>query len=226
MANNIGVDSEKGVYMIEERNMDVWNSEYETRGTGKIIPMTNNNVANNKMIQHGKTPLPKFYGGLSNTFYYKGFDLNILLNFAGGHWLMNGIYADCDQMDSNSNAIKDLIGNSWEKPGDIAKYPQVMSGESYYYDNDGNLSETRTQFTRVEHTTRFLQRGDFIRLRNIQLGYTLPKSVLNRVKLSNVRLFVGGSNLFTITGFDGLDPETVDDLPIARSFNFGVSLNL
>lgn len=127
MANNIGVDSEKGVYMIEERNMDVWNSEYETRGTGKIIPMTNNNVANNKMIQHGKTPLPKFYGGLSNTFYYKGFDLNILLNFAGGHWLMNGIYADCDQMDSNSNAIKDLIGNSWEKPGDIAKYPQVMS---------------------------------------------------------------------------------------------------
>lgn len=101
-----------------------------------------------------------------------------------------------------------------------------MSGESYYYDNDGNLSETRTQFTRVEHTTRFLQRGDFIRLRNIQLGYTLPKSVLNRVKLSNVRLFVGGSNLFTITGFDGLDPETVDDLPIARSFNFGVSLNL
>lgn len=58
--------------------MDVWNSEYETRGTGKIIPMTNNNVANNKMIQHGKTPLPKFYGGLSNTFYYKGFDLNIL----------------------------------------------------------------------------------------------------------------------------------------------------
>ncbi len=226
LANNIGVDSEKGVYMIEERNMDVWNSEYETRGTGKIIPMTNNNVANNKMIQHGKTPLPKFYGGLSNTFYYKGFDLNILLNFAGGHWLMNGIYADCDQMDSNSNAIKDLIGNSWEKPGDIAKYPQVMSGESYYYDNDGNLSETRTQFTRVEHTTRFLQRGDFIRLRNIQLGYTLPKSVLNRVKLSNVRLFVGGSNLFTITGFDGLDPETVDDLPIARSFNFGVSLNL
>jgi len=226
LANNLGVDTEKGVYMIEERDADVWDTEHRTVSTGRIIPMTNNNATNNKMIQQGKTTLPKFYGGLSNTFYYKGFDLSILLSFAGGHWLMNGIYADCDQMDSNSNAIKDLIGNTWEKPGDVAKYPQVMSGESYYYDNDGNPSATRTQFIRTEYTTRFLQRGDFIRLRNLQLGYTLPKSVLNRIKLSNVRLFVGGSNLFTLTGFDGLDPETVDDLPIARSFNFGVSLNL
>ena len=78
----------------------------------------------------------------------------------------------------------------------------------------------------VGQTTRFLQRGDYIRLRNLQLGYTLPKSALNAIRLSNVRFYVGVTNLFTITGYDGLDPETQQDLPIPRTVNFGLSLNL
>jgi hypothetical protein len=212
--------------MIEQRDADVWNTEFITVATEKIIPMTNNNVANNKMIQQGKTPLPAFYGGLTNTFYYKGFDLSLMISFAGGHWLMNGLYEACDQMSSENNSIKDLAGNSWEKPGDKAKYPQVMGGESYLFDNDGNPSATRTQFTSTAQTTRFLERGDYIRVRNLQLGYTLPESLLNHVKLGSVRFFIGGNNLFTITGYHGVDPETIDDLPVPRSINFGLSLNL
>jgi TonB-linked SusC/RagA family outer membrane protein len=226
LANNLGVDPDKGIYMIEQRDADIWDTEYKTISTGKVIPMTNNNVSNNKMIQHGKTTLPKFYGGLTNSFYYKGFDLSILFSFAGGHWLMNTLYSATDQMSSENNSIKDMVGNSWEKSGDTAKYPLVMAGESYYFDNDGNPSATRTQFTSTAQTTRYLQRGDYIRLRNLQLGYTLPASALSKIKLSNVRFFVGGTNLFTITGYDGLDPETENDLPIPRSVNFGISLNL
>ncbi|GHV47855.1 SusC/RagA family TonB-linked outer membrane protein [Bacteroidia bacterium] len=226
LANNLGVDTEKGVYMIEQRDADVWNTAYQTVSTGKIIPMTNNNVANNKMIQHGKTSLPKYYGGFTNTFYYKGFDLSVILSFTGGHWLMNNLYEATDQMSSENNSIKDLAGNSWEKPGDKAKYPQVMAGESYFFDNDGNTSATRTQFSSTSQTTRFLERGDYIRLRNLQLGYTLPKTLLNHIKLNSVRFYVGGNNLFTITGYHGVDPETIDDLPIPRTLNFGLSLNL
>ncbi len=58
------------------------------------------------------------------------------------------------------------------------------------------------------------------------IGETLPKSVLNAIRLSNVRFYVGVTNLFTITGYDGLDPETQQDLPIPRTVNFGLSLNL
>ena len=226
LASNVGVDSEKGIYMIEQRDKDVWDKAYETTSTGKIIPMTNNNVSNNKMIQHGKTPLPKFYGGLSNTFYYRNFDLNVMFSFAGGHWLLNSLYTTGTQMSSECNTVKDMVGNTWEKAGDNAKYPQLVSGNNYHYDNDGNYSEKTVAYGSVGQTTRFLQRGDYIRLRNLQLGYTLPKSVLNAIKLSNVRFYVGVTNLFTITGYDGLDPETQQDLPIPRTVNFGLSLNL
>ena len=226
LANNVGVDSEKGIYMIEQRDKDAWDNTYETTSTGKIIPMTNNNVSNNKMIQHGKTPLPKFYGGLSNTFYYRNFDLNVMFSFAGGHWLMNSLYTVGTQLTSESNTVKDMVGNIWEKAGDNAKYPQLVSGNNYHYDNDGNYSEKTVAYGSVGQTTRFLQRGDYIRLRNLQLGYTLPKSALNAIRLSNVRFYVGVTNLFTITGYDGLDPETQQDLPIPRTVNFGLSLNL
>ena len=101
-----------------------------------------------------------------------------------------------------------------------------MNGNNYHYDNDGNYSEKTVAYGNVAQTTRFLQRGDYIRLRNLQLGYTLPKSVLNTIKLSNVRFYVGVTNLFTITGYDGLDPETREDLPVPRTVNFGLSLNL
>lgn len=226
LANNLGVDPEKGVYFIEQRDAAIWNTAYQTVTTGENIPMTNNNVANNKIIQHGKTPLPTFYGGLSNSFYYKDFDLSILLSFAGGNWLMNDLYSAADQMSSENNSIKDLVGNSWEKSGDKAKYPQIVAGESYFYDHDGNPSQTRTQFTSTEQTTRYLQKGDYIRLRNLQLGYTLPKALLSRIHVSSIRFFLSGTNLLTITGFEGLDPETVNDLPLPRTVNFGVSLSL
>ena len=226
LANNVGVDPERGIYMIEERNQEIWDNEYRTETTGKLIPMTNNNVSDNKIVQHGKTPLPKFYGGLSNTFYWKGFDLNIMLSFAGGHWLLNSLYATGSQMTTESNTIKDFAGNTWEKPGDIAKYPQNVAGNVYHYENDGSYTETTVSYTSVGQTTRFLQRGDYLRLRNLQLGYTLPASVLSKIKLSNLRFYVGVTNLFTITGYDGLDPETEQDLPVPRTINFGCSLNL
>jgi hypothetical protein len=111
LCNNVGVDPERGIYMIEQRGAEVWNNEYKTVATGKLIPMTNNNVADNKMIQHGKTPLPKFYGGLTNIFYYKGFDLSILLNFAGGHYLQNILYSACDQMSSEKQQCQRLCRN-------------------------------------------------------------------------------------------------------------------
>jgi len=226
LAENIGVDPEKGIYMIKQRDADVWNNEFKTVTTGVTLPMTANNVSNNKIIQSGKTPLPKFYGGMTNTFNYKSFDLNLMLVFAGGHYLLNNFNNMGDQMSSENNTIKDLAGNYWEKPGDHKKYPQLVAGESYFFDQNGNPSATRISMSNTGETTRYLDKGDYIRLKNLQLGYTLPKSVLMKMKIGLIRVYVGVSNLFTITGYTGLDPETRDDLPIPRTINFGLSLNL
>ena len=226
MCNSMGVDPEKGIYMIEQINADLWNNEFRTETTGTIIPATTTNVANNRMIQHGKTDLPKFYGGMVNSFFYKGFDLYVQFNYAGGHYLRSMLHNECDRMITEVNAIRDMVGNTWEKPGDKAKYPQLMGDHSYYYDNDGNPSPTRTTFGERRFTTVYLFKGDYLRLRILQLGYTLPSSVLGKNNLHSLRFYIGGSNLLTFTKFKGLDPETLGELPIPQTFNFGISLNL
>ena len=119
LADYAYVDREKGIYMMYERDSEKWDDEFRTERTGNVIPMTNDNVNANKMIQHGKTPLPKFYGGFNNTFYYKNFDLNVMFSFSGGNWLMNTLYANGATVSGIFNNVKDMVGKTWEKPGDI-----------------------------------------------------------------------------------------------------------
>ena len=225
LADYAYVDREKGIYMMYERDSEKWDDEFRTERTGNVIPMTNDNVNANKMIQHGKTPLPKFYGGFNNTFYYKNFDLNVMFSFSGGNWLMNTLYANGATVSGIFNNVKDMVGKTWEKPGDIAEYPQLMWNSAYHYNSKGEYVKGTTKYD-SQNTTRYLERGDYIRLKNLQIGYTLPKSIISGVNLSNVRFYLGVTNLFTITGYDGLDPETQSDLPISRTINFGASINL
>ena len=223
LADYAGVDTERGIPMINTIDQDAWVNDYKTISTGELLPASTSNVPYNRKIQHGKTPLPTYYGGITNTFKYKNFDLNIMMSFEGGNWIWNSLYKNCWKVGIEQNTIKDRAGNSWEKPGDVAGWPQLSEG--IYYDNDLNPTTTKNIYN-LEQTTRFLERGNYLRVRNIQFGYTLPRSVVNKVHLGSVRFYVGADNLFTITGFDGLDPETNNELPIPRTYNFGVSLNL
>ena len=148
----------------------------------------------------------------------------ILLSFSGGNWIMNDLYRIGYQVSVDSNTIKEIYGNTWEKPGDVADWPQLMDN-GIYYDNAGNPTTTKYT-TRMPSSTRFLEKGDFIRARNIQLRYTIPASVVRKIGVGNVRFYVGANNLFTITGYKGLDPESLMDLPTPRTINFGMSFNL
>jgi hypothetical protein len=146
-----------------------------------------------------------------------------MLSFEGGNWIMNKLYNQCWPVGVENNIIKERAEDSWVKPGDVAGWPQVTEG--IYYDNEMNPTTTKSPYG-LNQTTFFLERGDYVRVRNIQLGYTLPRSVVNKAHLGDVRFYVGANNLFTITGFKGLDPESNNDLPIPRTYNFGISLNL
>lgn len=142
-------------------------------------------------------PNPDFYGGITNTFSYKGIDFSFL--FAGvfgndvsvygmGQYSMaNMIYEDnqtADQMER------------WRQPGDITDVPQAR----YYYGN-GN-----------QRSSRFIVDGSFVRLRNVNLGYNVPKSWISPIKLQSARLYVSAQNLLTITrDYPLWDPEVNAD---------------
>jgi TonB-linked SusC/RagA family outer membrane protein len=168
---------------------------------------------------------PKYFGGFNNSFNYKGVDLGVFLSYSYGNEVYNhnrffgegGGARDAARIIFASNVDR------WQKPGDITNTPRPDGINNNNYRDDGS---------------RWLEDGSFIRLRALTLGYTLPKSFTQKVKLDKVRLSVTGSNLFLITNYTGLDPESSSsssqnaqgiDLgtpPSPRTFQFGINVSL
>lgn len=137
--------------------------------------------------------LPKSYGGWDNTFRYKGFELNTLLTYQTGFYIYYGTNAGLlDQRYWNNST--DVL-NRWQKPGDVATVPKV-----YYNDNVSNGS--------TMPISNNVFRGDFLKLRSMTLGYTLPTALTARVRMSGARVYVSGQNLAVLTDYPGPDPET------------------
>ncbi len=192
------------------------------------------------MILDGKSALPKLVGGFNTTLNFKGFDLYALFSFATGHY----IYSRVIQSAMTPNACmlvmnKKLLSDSWKEPGDKTDIPQINAACVYYYDNDGNQTSTAVPYGSENKTpsTRFLEKADFLKLRNLSLGYTLPSSLTERYGLQRVRLYLSASNLFTLTPFSGYDSEIAIEqstgsalesftaMPSSRIYTFGINLN-
>jgi len=198
-----GINAQHGYDQVYARNDSVWLNEYHTEiltdtlGNLVILPSTEANNDNNSFVQYGKSSLPKYFGGFGTSFSYKGIDLSAYFVFSGGNYIYNGVseqyyYAAYGQ----GRVSADLEGNTWQEPGDTdAKYPRHMYVNKYNsinYENDFD---------------RWLEKGDYLRLRNLTVGYTFPKKISNKMGFANFRLALSGSNLFTITKYSGWDPE-------------------
>jgi len=135
-------------------------------------------------------PVPKFTGGITNTFSYKGFDLSFLFVFVYG----NTIYDDDakNQIGSyTSTAQRQEILDAWTAENTNTDVPKL----------DINYSP--------KNSSRFLYDGSFIRLRNIAFGYNIPKKFCEKLNLINMRIYISGQNILTFTKFPGWDPEVL-----------------
>ncbi|PYF69399.1 SusC/RagA family TonB-linked outer membrane protein [Pedobacter nutrimenti] len=139
-----------------------------------------------------KNSAPKVYGGFDNTFRYKGFDLNVMLTYQLGFYVSYGTNAGLHDQRFWNNAVDVL--NRWQKPGDVTNFPRAVYGDNVSYGNTIPLDIN-------------VFKGDFLKLRNVSLGYNIPKSVLAKVKINNLRVYVAGQNLAIITKYPGPDPE-------------------
>lgn len=165
---------------------------------------------------------PKLFGGFNTTLNWKNIDLNAVFGFSIGGKIYN--YSrqeyDSDGTYTDRNQMKLMDGWSrWEKAGDIATHPVAS------YNNQSNSQKA---------STRYLEDSDFLKLRSLSVGYNLS---LPQYYIQNMRIFFSGENLFTITGYSGVDPEipakdgtTVigsagpSVYPSARKFMFGLNL--
>jgi len=148
--------------------------------------------AADRVVLKDKSPYPKFYGGLSQTFNYRSFDANIDLQYAFGFYLYNQTMQTIMNYGNTRNKSEDILG-AWTKAGDNTDVPVL------YWNS--NLWSTQA-------STRWLEKADFVRIRNVQIGYTLPRSITDKFKASKLRFYVQANNLYTFTGYSGIDPES------------------
>ncbi len=230
MADYAGVDPDRGVEMIWELNQEEFSTTGQTLRTGNRIPATINNLTNNRFFLKDKTTLPTYFGGFDNTFTYKGFDLNVLFTFTGGNYLYDNSekatsYAAYGQM----LLRRSLIGNTWTPENRNAEYPELRWDHQYLYDNEGNPSSGTNYNNETQIHNKYLYKGDYIRLRNVQLGYNFSSALTERLKIQGLRVFVSGTNLLTFTNFPGWDPEVVTNVGSGQSANLNqgfISSNL
>ena len=145
-------------------------------------------ISDGDRVQIG-SPFPDFTGGLNLSAEMYGFDFNMFLYAALGQ----EIYSATRRYDMNGTNYKAEWLNRWTGEGTSDFYPRVT-----FVDNNLN-GKTVSDF--------YIQDGSFVRLRNITLGYTLPKSITDAISLSKLRLYVSAENLYTFTKYTGYDPE-------------------
>jgi TonB-dependent starch-binding outer membrane protein SusC len=137
-------------------------------------------------------PNPKYIGGMDNRFSFKGFDLNILLQFVTGNDVYNsaGIWQSASAV-YEDNQTKDQL-NRWQKPGDRTSVPAAR----YIYGNGA-----------PEPSSRWVYDGSFLRVKALNLTYNVPASLVAIAGLETARVYLAGHNLFTFTKYPGYDPE-------------------
>jgi TonB-linked SusC/RagA family outer membrane protein len=223
LPESAGIDRDKGIEMIWERDASVFAATGQTVRTGAKIPATSSNLGNNKFMLDGKGSIPTYFGGVDNSFSYKSFDLGVLFTFSGGNYIYDNMEKWQSYITVGGNVLrKDIIGNTWTPEHKDAKYPQLRWDNVYLYDNQGNPS-LGTSYTNTNNTnpSQYLYKGDFIRLRTVQIGYTLPASALNHLKMKGIRVYITGNNLLTFSDFPGYDPEVLGNTGVGLDANLG-----
>lgn len=165
------------------------------------------------------TGIPKLEANLNLSAAWKGFDLTLSFGSAWGHKLFNGNRYFYESMQTPGQMLTSVL-DAWTPTNTDTDMPRAVL-------NDPNKN--------ARESDRFLENGNFVRLRQAQLGYTLPTNILKKVYIEKLRFYVSGENLFTITKYSGTDPEFsrsspldtgIDSyiFPFTRSFTVGAQL--
>ncbi len=215
-------------YLADFRGVDPATGVYQfTDIDGKT---TADNVAIDRYASKVITT-PKYFGGVSNTFTYKGFSLDVFLQFTkqmGANYLYDGVFGvyGGPGVFFSSSAGLSGTGNEpiavlarWQNPGDNTNIQRFST-------NRGGV--TRDGWDLASNSNRAWVDASFIRIKNVSLSYSIPESWKQKLKLQNVRLYIQGQNLLTITNYKGFDPETqtLAGLPPLRVVIAGVQLGL
>ncbi|SFA56109.1 TonB-linked outer membrane protein, SusC/RagA family [Pedobacter suwonensis] len=185
------------------------------KGDFKYADINNDGVIDLKDRVVLGNPNPKFTYGLNTNFAYKNFDLTLDIQGVADVDVFN---ANLSNRFGNENYTKDFFDHRWTGPGTSNTYASANLA--------GGLNNAPSSF--------YVEKGDYIRLRNIQLGYSLPTAIVNKWKMQRLRVFLNAQNAVNIFGYKGFSPEVggvptsagidTNVYPLFATYNFGVNV--
>lgn len=191
-------------------------------GDVKWFDADQNNIINDNDRQIMDAPTPDFFGGWSNSFRYKGFQLDAFITYMYGNKVYNQRKGSTiGRLGSRNTVLEHYVNNRWTGPGTTNKYPRAINSDT---NNDKN-------------SDRWLEDGSFIRLRTLTLSYNFSSKQLAKIKLKGLRLYAQGDNLLLLTRYSGYDPEVSTEtdptlsgvdllaVPQPRSISFGANIS-
>jgi TonB-dependent starch-binding outer membrane protein SusC len=164
--------------------------------------------------------LPTWFGAVNTKVSYKGFDITAMFRFSGGNLVMNRTRMDLLGQNFTNNSAE-ILGRwkSTTEPGD-GWTPKLWAAGGNFV----NLSD--------QTSTRWTEKGDFLKLSTLSIGYNFPKSMISKIGLESLRVFAQGQDLFMVTHYTGIDPEMesggvdYNGTPRQRVITFGINLGL
>jgi TonB-linked SusC/RagA family outer membrane protein len=185
-------------------------------GDIRFKDLNNDGVIDDKDRTYLGNPNPSFTFAMNNTFAYMGFDLSIFLQGVAGNKILNANRFWNEAMEIPQNQTIATLGR-WNGEGTSNTMPRAI------YNNPNKNSRP---------SDRYIEDGSYLRIKNLTIGYSLPKSWLKKSHLSTARCYMTGQNLLTFTKYSGFDPEIgingIDNnvYPVTRTFSVGINLGM
>lgn len=184
-------------------------------GDIRFRDLNNDGVINDKDRTVLGNPAPAWLYSMNNRIAWRGLELQIYLQGAGGNKIYNYARINMESMSSAQNQYRSTL-DRWTAPGTSDRMPRAVYGDP---NNNTRVSD------------RWIENGSYLRLKNITLSYTFPRRWLSRLGVENTRVSFSCENVATITGYKGFDPEVGESgidfstFPQARTYNFSLSFN-
>ncbi len=219
-----GVDQSTGLPLFYHKVTE-GDSNFPDAAVGSDVKTTNYSLASRYEVGDA---IPDWIGGFSTTIRYRNFDFTGMLAYQIGGKFYSTEYGNNLYRSGNIGGPKsaELIGNTWTPENTDAKFPMAIYGESY---TDGST------FGSWLYTDMALFDATYLNLKNITLGYTVPKKLLQKYRINNMRLYFSADNLLMVTSHSGIDPRMslvggfevgAYTYPSMRTISFGVNLDL
>lgn len=187
-----GVDPETGKAMY-------WKKIFDAQGnvTDRVKTTDYTEVNTDSQYDYLGSSIPKLYGSLTNNFRYKDFDFSFMLYYSLGNVQADHMYKESSVLRQGFSIASEFVKDRWRQPGDVTDVPRLAV--------DGTSAYNGASF----YSDRFIYKNDYLRLRNITLGYNVPRVLLSKIGMNNVRIYLTGDNLLTFgnAAQKGTDPE-------------------